>query len=74
MKNNYQICTKTVMDTQSSITFDDGISNHYWDFEKNTKKWYPNQTGKDLLDKKIQNLIKAGKAKSLIALLVSVEV
>ncbi len=66
MKNNYQICTKTVMDTSDpNITFDEnGISNHYWDFEKNTKKkWYPNQTGKELLDKKIKNLIKAGKGK-----------
>ncbi len=66
MKNNYHICTKTVMDTSDpTITFDEnGISNHYWDFVKNTKKkWYPNQAGKDLLDKKIKNLIKAGKGK-----------
>ena len=54
------------MDTSDpNITFDkNGISNHYWDFEKITKRnWYPNQTGKNLLDKKIKNLIKAGKGK-----------
>lgn len=34
--SNYQVCSKTVMDTSDpSITFDNnGISNHFWDFDR----------------------------------------
>ena len=61
MQLNYQICTKTVLDsTYPGIVFDsNGISNHYWDFQNVVKpNWHPNDFGQKSLDK-IVDLIKA---------------
>ena len=50
----YQICTKTVMDTSDPATFfdRDGISNHYWKFEKTIRpKWRSGKDGRIELEK-----------------------
>lgn len=42
VRNPYQICTKTVLDSSyPGISFDEnGVSNHYWEFERTLKsKW-----------------------------------
>ena len=60
----YQICTKTVMDTSDpSIVFDkDGISNHYWRYQLETKKhWQKN--GEAYLDKFFKKLKDKNKKK-----------
>lgn len=62
----YQICNKTVMDTSDpSITFDAaGISNHFWDFQKNVMPyWRPGAMGEGKLEK-IVSKIKAEGIKS----------
>ncbi len=56
---NYQICTKTVMDTSDpGITFDqDGISNHYWNFQKVIKpNWYNNSQGLARLEQTVKTI------------------
>jgi N-acetyl sugar amidotransferase len=68
----YQICTKTVMDTSDpGITFDkDGISNHYWDFQKVVKpNWHPNEKGRQTLEQHVEAIKKAGKGKDFDCLL-----
>ena len=58
MNNNYQICSKCIMDTtDSEIIFDEnGVCNHCAEFETVTKlNWFPNKDGEkrwsDILDK-----------------------
>lgn len=55
----YQICTKTVMDTSDpSIKFDNnGVSNHFWDFETKVKpNWHIGPGGQSRLDRKIKEI------------------
>ena len=62
--DQYQICTKTVMDTSDpGITFDEsGISNHYWDYHKNVKpNWFRGEEGKNILTKEIHKIKEEGK-------------
>ncbi len=62
--DQYQICTKTVMDTSDpGITFDEsGISNHYWDYHKNVKSnWFRGEEGKKILTKEIHKIKEEGK-------------
>ena len=64
MNNNYQICKKLVIDTTyPGIKFDQsGISNQYWDYQKNIKnKWKANSEGFIELEK-IVNEIKKNQA------------
>lgn len=52
-----QICTKTVIDKSVPGTFfdDDGISNHYWDFQQVVKpNWYPNERGRHELERHVE--------------------
>ena len=61
MMREYQICTKTVMDTSDSkIIFDqNGVCDHVHDFEKNVKpNWYPNEEGKIRLESTIEKIKK----------------
>lgn len=63
---NYQICSKTVMDTSDpTITFDqDSISNHYWDFYNIVKpNWHTGLKGQSSLEKIVENLKVAGKGR-----------
>lgn len=60
----YQLCTKTVMDTSdSSISFDqDGISNHYWDFQYIVKpNWQNGPEGRAKLEQMVECLKAEGK-------------
>lgn len=60
----YQICSKTVMDTSDpSITFDqDGISNHYWEYQSIIKpNWHPGPDGWKMLEQMVGAIQKAGK-------------
>lgn len=53
---SYQICTKTVMDTSDPATFfdRDGISNHYWKFEKTIRpKWRLGDDGRIEWEKQV---------------------
>ena len=62
--DEYQICTKTVMDTSDpGITFDEsGISNHYWDYHKNVKSnWFRGEEGQKILTKEINKIKEEGK-------------
>jgi N-acetyl sugar amidotransferase len=70
--NHYQICTKTVMDTSDpGIGFDqNGISNHYWDFEINVRpNWHPNEQGRLELERRIEAIKREGKGKDFDCLL-----
>jgi N-acetyl sugar amidotransferase len=60
----YQICLKTVMDTTDpGISFDsDGISNHYWDFQRVVKpNWNPSEAGRKSLALQVEAIKEAGK-------------
>ena len=68
----YQICTKTVMDTSDpSIIFDgDGISNHYWDFERAVKpNWQAGPEGQAVLESMVQTMKEAGKGRDFDCLM-----
>lgn len=61
---NYQLCNKTVMDTTDpNISFDEnGISNHYWDFQNVVKSnWHPDEKGRKVLEQRISQIKKEGK-------------
>ena len=54
--SNYQICTKTVMDSSDpSIVFDDnGVSNHYHEFKNIVEpNWHTDVSGKLFLSRYI---------------------
>lgn len=58
-KKKYQVCTNCVMDTtDAEITFDkNGVCNHCKKFEKDIKpKWFPNEVGREKLDKIIEQI------------------
>tara|TARA_B100001248_G_scaffold89409_1_gene65966 strand:+ start:18507 stop:19640 length:1134 start_codon:yes stop_codon:yes gene_type:complete len=60
----YQICKKSVMDTTyPGIEFDkNGISNHFYDFQKNVKKnLHTNSNGQNHLEKYIESIKKNNK-------------
>ena len=62
----YQICIKTVMDTSDlSIRFDqDGISHHYWNFQKNVKpRWQTGLEGRVKLDRMVAEMKQAGQGR-----------
>ena len=62
---DYQICSKTVMDTSDpSITFDEeGISNHYWQFHNIVKpNWHPD-SGHFELSRHIERIKASGKSR-----------
>jgi N-acetyl sugar amidotransferase len=62
----YQICTSCVMDTSDpKITFDgNGRCDHCNTFYKQVlPKWQPNEAGKKVLEKKIEQIKKAGTGK-----------
>lgn len=66
MKNKYQLCTKTVMDTSDpNISFDEnGISDHYHDFQKYVKPHLNNEIkGKKMLLETVKEIKKKGKGK-----------
>ena len=66
MNRQYQICSKTVMDTSdSSIFFDnEGISNHYWDFHDTVKSsWLIGSEGRLALEQMVDTMKKAGKGR-----------
>ena len=69
---SYQICNKTVMDTSDqSISFDkNGVSNHYWDYQKNIKNIFHD---KNLLtedfNKKIESIKFNGRNKEFDSIL-----
>jgi N-acetyl sugar amidotransferase len=68
----YQICKKTVMDTSDpGIRFDsEGISHHYHEFEAIVKSnWFPNDTGREILQSTIDEIKKQGKGKEFDCLL-----
>ena len=63
-ENNYQICTKLVMDTSDpSISFDsNGVSNHFHDFQKNVRPhWHPDSDGLIHLQQTIELIKASGK-------------
>ena len=65
-KKRYQVCTNCVMDTtDAEITFDkNGVCNHCKKFEKDIKpKWFPNEVGREKLDKIIEQIQTDGKDK-----------
>ena len=61
----YQICNKTVMDTNTdpNIIFDkNGISNYFWNFERQVKPhWETGVTGRKKLNSKIKKIKKDGR-------------
>lgn len=62
----YQICTKTIMDTSDpNISFDsNGISNHYWEYKKKEKQiLFPLEEREQKLKEVIQLIQEAGKNK-----------
>lgn len=72
MDQPYQICTKTVIDsTLPEVTFDEnGISNVYWDFEKNVKpNWFHNEEGKKKLQVYVDTIKKQSKGKDFDCIL-----
>jgi N-acetyl sugar amidotransferase len=61
---NYQLCTKTVMDTSDpNITFDiDGVSNHYWEYqEKASKILLPSPQREEALLQTLKEITHDGK-------------
>ena len=72
MERPFEICTKTVMDTSDpSIVFDgDGISNHYWDFERIVKpNWKTGPEGQAVLEGMVQTMKEAGKGRDFDCLM-----
>ena len=69
---SYQICKKLVLDiTYPDIKFDKhGISNHYWDYQKNIKdKWDSSQTNGVILEKIVEQIKKKKSGKEFDCIL-----
>ena len=69
---DYQLCTKTVLDTsQPNISFDaNGISNHYWEYKKNVLPyWFKGEEGEAILEKRIQKIKNSSKTKDFDCIL-----
>ena len=61
INNTYQVCNKLVLDTTyPGIKFDkNGISEQYWDYQKNIKnKWMSDQKGLIHLSKIVETIKK----------------
>jgi N-acetyl sugar amidotransferase len=66
MEKDYQICTKTIMDTTDpGIIFDeDGISDYYHNFFKSmVPNWHPNEKGREMLLEIADKIKKEGVGK-----------
>lgn len=71
-KNSYQICKKCVMDTSDpAISFNqEGICDHCESFEKDVlPKWFPNEVGRQRLDKLVSRIKKDGKGRDFDCIL-----
>ena len=69
---NYQICSKTVLDTSyPGLSFDmDGVCSHYWDYQNVVKpNWYPDADGRQMLEKSVEAIRKSGRGKDFDCLL-----
>ena len=69
---NYQICTKTVLDTSyPGLSFDaDGICSQYWDYQNVVKpNWHPDVTGRQVLEQRADSIRKAGRGRDFDCLL-----
>jgi len=65
-KNYYRVCSRCVMDTSDpKITFDDeGICNHCHEFDESiSKRWFPNNEGKQKLDAIVDRIKHEGQGK-----------
>ena len=63
---DYQICSNCVMDTSDSqIVFDDnGVCDHCIGFKNHVlPNWYPNDTGKEMFRKQVEQIKSSGKGK-----------
>jgi len=68
----YQLCTNCVMDTSDpKITFDGrGMCDHCVSFYKNVRpRWRPNEEGRKILQRKIEQIKKAGAGKEFDCLI-----
>jgi len=66
IKNKYQICTKTIIDTtDSKVIFDkNGVSDYYHNFKKNIEpNWHTDHVGEAILMKNAAKIKKDGKGK-----------
>ena len=66
LKDDYQICTRCVMDTSApQITFDEnGVCNHCREFDKIAEEsWFPNEEGQKRLDVILEQIRLEGKDK-----------
>jgi N-acetyl sugar amidotransferase len=66
MQKDYQVCSKTILDTTyPNITFDEaGISNHYYEFHKHVvPNWKTDSIGDKILSEKIEIIKKEGEGK-----------
>ena len=64
VEQNYQMCTRCVMDTTDpEITFDEhGVCNHCHEFDEVTKRrWFPNEEGKRKLAEIVAKIKKTGE-------------
>ncbi len=69
---NYQICTKTVLDTSyPGLTFDvDGICSQYWDFQNVVKpNWHADAAGRKVLEQRVEEIRRAGRGQDFDCLL-----
>jgi N-acetyl sugar amidotransferase len=72
MRQNYQVCTKLVVDTTDpDILFDaDGVSNHYHNFHENIKPlWNPMEGGSETLHRIVDKIRKDGKGRDFDCIL-----
>lgn len=65
-ENNYQICTRTIMDTSDpNIIFDkNGVSDYYYNFQNNIlPSWHTDERGEKEITKLAEKIKKEGKNK-----------
>jgi N-acetyl sugar amidotransferase len=69
---NYQICTKTVLDTTyPGISFDsEGVCSQYWDYQNVVKpNWHPDEAGRQVLERRVEEIKKNGRGRDFDCLL-----
>ncbi len=69
---NYQICTKTVLDTSyPGLAFDaEGVCSQYWDFQNVVKpNWHPDTVGRKVLEQRVEEIRRAGRGQDFDCLL-----
>jgi N-acetyl sugar amidotransferase len=72
MKMPRKVCAKTVMDSSdpSFVVDDDGISNHYWEFQNVLKPYWLNSfRSQDKLNKIVSQIKKSGKGREFNCIL-----